>query len=52
MAGSSKELPAISVSDEPHAGCDAEAGSDSRQDGYDCLNDEFPSFLLHAFEFL
>jgi len=38
----------FSASEESHAGCDAEAGSNSRQDGYDCLNDEFPSFLFHS----
>ena len=38
----------FSALEEPHAGCDAEAGSDSRKDGYDCLNDEFPSFLFHS----
>ena len=38
----------FSASEESYAGCDAEAGSDSRKDGYDCLNDVFPSFLFHS----
>ena len=32
------------------AACHAEAGSDSRQYGGECLNDEFPGFLVfHGF---
>ena len=33
-----------------NAAGDSKAGSDGGQDGRYCLNDEFPSFLLHNFE--
>ena len=35
-------------SDDSHAAGDAQGGGDGREDGGECLNDEFPSLFLHS----
>jgi hypothetical protein len=37
-------LPICSI---PHAAGNAQAGGNGRQNGNDCLNNKFPSFLFH-----